>query len=101
MRRGLPIVDGISGYDWIGCTAELYSGGSDMNYGVMKTVFGDTWVGKTGLEPNGVGVFATWEDAQQAAFDTWPSEENRFELEDALEEEAETIHKDMEKFIIT
>ncbi len=72
-----------------------------MNYGVMRTVFGDIWVGKTKLEPNGVGVFATWDDAQATAFSQCPSEDNIFELEDAQEAEAETIHESMEKFIIT
>ncbi len=72
-----------------------------MNYAVIRTVFGDIWVGKTKLEPNDVGVFATWDEAQEAAFDTWPSEDNCAELEDAYEDEAETIHESMEKFIIT
>lgn len=72
-----------------------------MNYAVMRTIFGDIWVGKTNLEPNGVGVFADWDDAIQVAFDMCPSEPNRFELEDALFVEAETIKEGMEKFIIT
>ena len=72
-----------------------------MNFAVMKTIFGDIWVGKTKLEPNGVGVFATWDEANDAAFGLWPNEVNCAELEDALEDEAETIQEGAEKFIIT
>jgi len=72
-----------------------------MNYAVMRSVFGDYWVGKTKLEPNGVGVFASWDEAMDKALSLWPSEENQFELDDAVEEEAETISEGAEKFIVT
>jgi len=77
-------------------------GGSDMNYAVMKTVFGDYWVGKTNLEPNGVGVFASWDEAVDTALDLSSfNEDNHYEIEEALEEEAEEVRMDMQKWIVT
>lgn len=72
-----------------------------MNYAVMRTMFGNYWIGKTDLEPNGVGVFATWDEALEAALDLWPDEDNCAELEDALEAEAETIQEGAAKWIVT
>ncbi len=73
-----------------------------MNYAVMRTMFGDLWVGKTKLEPNGVGVFATFDEAIEAAMDlSWGSEENLAELHDAEEDEAETISEGAEKWIVS
>lgn len=73
-----------------------------MNYAVMRTTFGDFWVGKTNLEPNGVGVFATWDEALEKALDlAWGHDDNLYELEEALEEEAEEIRKAAEKWIVT
>lgn len=72
-----------------------------MNYAVMRSMFGDFWVGKTCLEPNGVGVFATWDEAMDTAMDLTDSVDNRDELEDALETEAETVEDGAEKWIVT
>ncbi len=72
-----------------------------MNYAVMRTMFGDFWVGKTNREPNGIGVFATFDDATERAMDLNDSIENSDELDDALEEEAEEISEGMEKWIVT
>lgn len=72
-----------------------------MNYAIMRNMFGDLWVGKTKLEPNGIGIFATWNEALETALDFWPNEDNCAELKDALEEEAETILTDAQKWIVT
>ena len=73
-----------------------------MNYAVMRTMFGDYWVGKTNLEPNGVGVFASFDEALETALDlAWDCEDNLYELEDALESEAEEIRMDMQKWIVS
>ncbi len=73
-----------------------------MNYAVMRTLFGDYWVGKTNLEMNDVGVFSTWDEAVETALDLSSlNEDNRYEIENALEEEAEEVHEDMEKWIVT
>lgn len=72
-----------------------------MNYAVMKTMFGDYWVGKTRLEPNGVGVFATHREAVEAAMGLNDSIDNLADLQDAEESEAEDIHVEAEKWIVT
>lgn len=72
-----------------------------MNYAVMETMFGAFWVGKTRLEPNGVGVFTTFDEAVEAAMDLNDSIENLEELQDAEETEAETISEAAEKWIVT
>lgn len=72
-----------------------------MNFAVMRTMFGDLWVGKTKLEPNGVGVFASWGEAMEKAVDLAAfADENLAELEDAEEEEAEEISPESEKWIV-
>ncbi len=73
-----------------------------MNYAVMGTMFGDYWVGKTRLEPNGVGVVASWDEAMAVAMDLAAfADDNLAELEDAEEAEAEEIHESAEKWIVT
>ncbi len=71
-----------------------------MNYAVMRTMFGDFWVGKTDLEVNGVGVFATWDEALEEALELNDSVDNQLELEQAEEEEADEIRTDMERWIV-
>lgn len=72
-----------------------------MNFAVMRSMFGDFWVGKTRLEPNGVGVFASWDEAVGKAMDLAAFvEENLTELQEALEEEVEEISPEMEKWIV-
>ena len=71
-----------------------------MNYAVMETMFGDYWVGRTKLEPNGVGIFATWDEAVGKAKDLNDSLDNLRDLEDALEAEAEVVEANMEKWIV-
>ena len=57
-----------------------------MNYAVMRTMFGDLWVGKTNAEPNGVGVFSTWDEALETALDlAWDRDDYLYVFEDALE----------------
>jgi hypothetical protein len=90
------------------------------NYAVVKSVFGDLWIGKTGLEANGEYVFSNLEEASRFAcqlfeddnpdFDCSLGEEDgnyddellcQFEeLENPNEEELEEIRKAIEKFIV-
>lgn len=79
------------------------------NFAVMKSMFGDYWVGKTKLETNDKSIFSTWDKATNAAIDEAAEaaalddeDENDYldSLEDAVEDEAEEIRPEMEKWII-
>jgi hypothetical protein len=90
------------------------------NYAVVKNIFGDLWIGETGLEANGEYIFSNIEDASNFAcqlfeddnpdFDVSLEEDDegyddellcQFEdLENPIEEELEEIKKGLEKFIV-
>lgn len=72
-----------------------------MNFATMKSMFGDYWVGKTNLKVNGVGVFATFEEATEKAMELNDSVNNLQDLQDATEFEAETISLEAQRWIIT
>jgi hypothetical protein len=87
------------------------------NYAVMRTIFGDYWIGKTKLPCKKESIFADLEDAIQkvemlfedAHFDFDPDDESdengellcRYEdIRNNTEESIELIKKNIEKFII-
>jgi hypothetical protein len=90
------------------------------NYAVVKSVFGDLWIGKTKLKANEKFIFSNLEDASNFAcqlfedynpdFDYSLDEEDeryddelicQFEdLENPIEDELEEIKKGIEKFIV-
>ena len=72
-----------------------------MKYIIMKSAFGDYWIGKTKLKlPNGTKAFRNFDDAQ-AAMGRCTQCENRDELEFMEEEEIEEIdNKDMLKWLV-
>ncbi len=72
------------------------------NYVIMRSGFGDYWVGKIKLPVDNKSIFTTFEEATENAMDRTDSKDNTYELEEALdegEEEVETIRKEMEKWI--
>ena len=63
-----------------------------MNYAVLRSAFGDYWVGKTNLAVREGSIFSTFEEAREVALDL--SEENpinQIELEEETEETAEEV----------
>lgn len=70
------------------------------SFAIAKSIFGDYWIGKTKLEPNGVSVFSTFEEATEEAIELTDSISNRDELESILEEDVEDIDAECEKWII-
>lgn len=75
-----------------------------MKFVVMKSGFGDFWIGKTDLElPKQAKAFDNFEDAQEVAMELCVTCENRDELEfmeeDEIETEDEIIDKKMLKWL--
>ncbi len=63
-----------------------------MKFIVMRSVFGDLWVGKTDLElPEDAKKFDTFEDAKEEAMGLCVTCDNRDELEYVEEDEIEEI----------
>ncbi len=71
-----------------------------LNYAVMRSGFGDLWVGGTYLKPNGNSIFADFNEALQTAKNLNDSIENADELDATTEEDIEPFGKGMEKWII-
>jgi len=71
-----------------------------MNFVVMKSGFGDYWIGGTKLEADEKVVFSDFESAIEKAEDLNDSIENQEELEEMTEEEVEEILEGTEKFIV-
>ena len=69
-------------------------------FAIVKSVFGDYWIGKTKLEPNGTSVFPTFNEATERAIELTDSISNMDELEEVMEEKVEVIEKECEKWII-
>ena len=66
----------------------------------MRSGFGDFWIGKTKLLPNGKSIFTSFDGAMERAENLNDSIDNAEELEEATEEDTEPIRKEMEKWII-
>lgn len=61
-----------------------------MKYVIMKSAFGDYWVGKTDLElPDDAKAFDDFETAKERAMDLCVTCDNRDELEFMKEDEVE------------
>ena len=73
----------------------------ELNFAVLKSGFGDYWVGKVKLESNGKSVFPTFEEATNRALALTDSIENTDELEAVEEAEVEELRPEMEKWIIS
>lgn len=71
------------------------------SYAIVRSTFGDLWVGKTHLEPNDTSIFSDFEQAIGTAQNLDPSHENWVELDETDEEDVEKISKGVEKFIIS
>lgn len=71
-----------------------------LNFAVLKSMFGDYWVGKIAKEVDGKSIFSTFEEATDKAIDLTDSIENKDELEMAEESETEELRPEMEQWII-
>lgn len=75
--------------------------GIDMwNFAVMKSGFGDYWIGRTKLASDGKSIYATFDEAKGKALALNDSVENQEELEYYQEADAEEISSGMEKWIV-
>lgn len=63
-------------------------------------MFGDLWIGKTKLEPNGKSIFTNFDDALEEALQLNDSIENAKELNGMIEEDIDELDENMEKWII-
>lgn len=71
------------------------------NYAVLRSGFGDLWVGKIALKADEKTIFTNFDDAIAKALRLNDSIENAEEIEDIAEEELETLSKDMARWIIS
>lgn len=71
-----------------------------LNFAVLKSAFGDYWVGKIEREPDGKSIFSIFEEATNRALALTDSIENTDELEMTDEEEIEELNPGMEKWIV-
>lgn len=71
-----------------------------LNYAVMRSGFGDLWIGKTPIKSNGESIFTNYDEALEKALQLNDSIENADELESMLEEDIKPLGKNMEKWII-
>lgn len=70
-------------------------------YAVMRSGFGDLWVGKVELEPNEISIFVKFDDAIEKAKQLNDFIENAEELDDTIEEDLELLTVEMHKWIIS
>ncbi len=70
------------------------------SYAIMRSGFGDLWIGKTKLNPDGKSIFAGFDEAIEKAKQLNDSIENAGELDDTTEEDITPLGKNMEKWII-
>lgn len=66
------------------------------NYATVKSIFGNVWVGKTKLKPDGKKIFSSFDEANKIRKQNITAAE--FEMENP-EEECCIINKSLEKFI--
>jgi len=71
-----------------------------LNYAVLRSGFGDLWVGKIALPADEKTIFTNFDDALETAKKLNDSIENAEELDEIVEEELELLDKDMAKWII-
>ena len=70
------------------------------NYVILRSIFGDYWVGKTLMKVNNRSVFSTFDETIAEAIEITDSVENTEELQNCLKKECEIVIKEMEKWII-
>ena len=70
------------------------------NFAVMRSGFGDYWIGGTPNKPNGKSIFVSYEEALERALELNDSIDNADELENVEEEEIELLRKGMERWMI-
>ena len=75
-------------------------GKQEFNYAVLRSGFGDLWVGKIALEANEITIFANFDDAIAKALRLNDSIDNAEEIEDIDKEELEPLSKEMARWII-
>ena len=66
------------------------------NYALMKSLFGDLWIGKTKLPPKKEVIFCNLEDAKEKAKNLFLNEHPDFDIE-AFENEEEPDNYDNEE----
>ncbi len=73
-----------------------------MKFVIMKSAFGDFWIGKTNLElPESAKAFNDFEDAKEEAMSLCTQCENRDEIEFMDESEIEEItNEEMLKWLV-
>ncbi len=71
-----------------------------VSYAVLRSGFGDVWIGKVALDPDGNSIFADFDDAIERARELNDSIENAAELDDTTEEDLELLDTRMEKWIV-
>lgn len=72
-----------------------------LNFVVMRSGFGDYWIGKAPIKPNGKSIFTNYDEALERALELNGSIENADELESVEEEDIEPLGKNMERWIIS
>lgn len=72
----------------------------ELNFAVLKSMFGDYWIGKIGLKPDGKSIFPTFAEAMNKALTLNDSIENADKLEMIEEEDIEEIRPEMKKWIV-
>ena len=72
-----------------------------MNFAIMRSGFGDLWIGGTNLVANGKTIFGNFDDALEEAKSLNDSITNGIELDDTKEEDIELLSLDMERWIIS
>lgn len=70
------------------------------SYAVLRSGFGDLWVGKIKLEPDEKSVFACFSDAIERAKELNDSIDNADELDETVEEDLEPLEGTMKKWIV-
>lgn len=71
-----------------------------LNYAILRSGFGDLWVGKIALPADEKTIFANFDDALEIAKELNDSIQNAEDLENTVEEELEPLDKNMVKWII-
>ena len=70
------------------------------NFAVLRSAFGDYWVGKIKQKPDKKSIFSTFDEATNRVLDLTDSILNQDDLEMVEEDEVEELSQKMEKWII-
>ena len=70
------------------------------NFAIVKSMFGDIWIGRTKLQVRAGAIFSDYDDALEEAKES-ASYQNVVDMESVRDnDEIEDIQKDVERFII-